>query len=96
MSTCDSGFCVSGQRGHRIYEYYAFAESVRRNSINGEYPEAVGIGWVSIDHLNRRPSPLPNTDVRRAGKLDLPASAFDDNVRQCLGYARPVGTVSTQ
>src|SRR5262249_52993970 len=41
-------------------------------------------------------SPLPNADAWRAGELDLPAGAFNCNVRPGFGSARPVRAVRTQ
>src|SRR5215813_1287535 len=61
-----------------------------------EDPKAIWLHRISISDLDWRPSPLPNADAWRAGELDLPAGAFNCNVRPGFGRARPVRAVRTQ
>src|SRR5690349_3555123 len=61
-----------------------------------EDPKAIRFRRISINDLNRRPSPLPNADAWRAGEPDLPASAFHRNVRPAFDNARPVRAMRTQ
>src|ERR671925_773103 len=59
-------------------------------------PEAAGLRRIASYDLDRRPSPLPNADSRRAAELDLPAGAFDGNARPGLGDTCPVCAVESQ
>ena len=59
-------------------------------------PEAIRFRRISINDLDRRPSPLPNADAWHAAELDLPAGAVDGNARPGLGDACPVCAVESQ
>ena len=70
--------------------------AVGHSSAGVKDPKAIGFRRVPIDDLDRRPSPLPHADARRARELDLPAGAFDFDARPGFGNARPVRAVRTQ
>lgn len=59
-------------------------------------PKPIRLIRIAINDLNWRPSPLPHTDARRAGELDLPAGAFDGNARPALGNVRAMHAARAQ
>src|SRR5688572_24698600 len=61
-----------------------------------EDPEPIGCRRISVDDLDRRPSPLPDADARGAGEPDSPTGAFDVYLWPGFGGARPVRTMGAQ
>jgi putative NADPH-quinone reductase len=61
-----------------------------------EDTKAIGFRWISINDLDWRSGPLPNTDGWRAGELDLPAGTFHCDPRPGFGNPLSVHTVRTQ
>ena len=61
-----------------------------------EEPKAIRPRRISVNDLDRRPSPLPNTDAWPARELDLPACAVNGHGRPGFRRARPVDAMRTE
>src|SRR5437762_12984667 len=87
---------ASAGRGRLRIRTQVWVVEPRAPSAAVKDPKVIGLRRISINDLDRRPSPLPNADAGRTGEPDLPAGAFDCNARPESGNARPVCAGRTQ
>src|SRR4051812_11419287 len=59
-------------------------------------PKSIGLRRIPVNHLERRPGPLPDADTWHAGESDRPAGAVDGNVPQELRAPRSAPASSPQ